>query len=125
MKAAQVEEADRDLAAMRLQRVVRTARHDKLGELGREEALQSAKAFDQRDLLGDALLECAVPFLQLPRVLRFTVAQPLLLQAGADTRPQQHGIEGLGQVILRSQLDAAYDALDLVDRRDHQHRDVP
>ena len=124
-EAAQIEKADRDLAAMGLQRVVRPACHDELGELRREEALQSAEPLDQRDLLRDALLERAVPLLQLPRVLRFTVAQPLLLQAGADAGPQQYGVEGLGKVVLRPQLDAAHDALDLVDCRDHQHGDVP
>ncbi len=55
-------------------------------------------------------------------MLRFPVAQPLLLEAGADARPQQHGVERLGKVVLRPQLDAAHDAVDLVEGRDHQDR---
>ena len=39
------------------------------------------------------------------------VAQPLLLEAGADARAQQHGVEGLGQIVLGAQLDAADDAV--------------
>ena len=37
---------------------------------------------------------------------------------------QQHGIEGLGQVVLRAALNAFHDALDLIESRNHDDRDV-
>ena len=44
------------------------------------------------------------------------VAQSLLLEARADARLEQHRIDGLGQVVLGTQLDAAHDALDPFER---------
>ena len=52
----------------------------------------------------------------------FAIAKALLVEAGVDARPQQHRIEGLGQVVLGARLDTADDAVDLVDGRDHDHR---
>jgi hypothetical protein len=53
------------------------------------------------------------------------IAQSLLFQARADARAQERRVERLGKVILGAELDAAYDAFDLVDRRDHDYRQVP
>ncbi len=50
------------------------------------------------------------------------VAHPLLFQARADPRPEQRRIERLGQVVFRTQLDAAHHAFHLVERRDHDDR---
>ena len=58
------------------------------------------------------------------QVLELDVAQPFLLEAGANARPQQHGIERLGQVILRAALDAPHHARHVVERRDHDDRNV-
>ena len=52
------------------------------------------------------------------------VVQPLLRQARVDPRAQDHRIERLREVVVGAGLDAANDAVDLVDRRDHDHRDV-
>ena len=52
------------------------------------------------------------------------VVQPLPFQAGAEARLQQHLIEGLEQIIDRTELDAAYDAGHLVERRDHDDGQV-
>ena len=52
------------------------------------------------------------------------VVQPLPFQAGAEARLQQHLIERLEQVIDRTELDAAYDAGHLVERRDHDDGQV-
>ena len=52
------------------------------------------------------------------------IAQALLLEAGADPRPEQHAVERLRQIVLGAELDAADHALDLVHGRDHDHRDV-
>ena len=52
------------------------------------------------------------------------VAQPLLFQAGAEPRLQQHLIERLEQIIDGTELDAAHDAGHLVERRDHDDGQV-
>ena len=52
------------------------------------------------------------------------IAQALLLQARAHPRAQQHRVEGLGEIVLRAQLDAADHRVHLVERRDHQDGDV-
>jgi hypothetical protein len=41
------------------------------------------------------------------------VTQPLLLQAGADPRPQQDRIERLGEIVVGARLDAADDRIEL------------
>ena len=53
------------------------------------------------------------------------VVQPFALQAGTDAGAQQGRIERLGQVIFRTQLDAADDAVDLVDGGNHDHWNMP
>ena len=44
------------------------------------------------------------------------VAQPFLLEAGIYPCPQQQRIEGLGQIVLGTELDAGDDALKLLER---------
>src|SRR5262249_14213804 len=46
-------------------------------------------------------------------------------QAGADAGTQQGRIERFGQVVFSAQLDAANDAVDLVDGGNHNDGDVP
>ncbi len=55
----------------------------------------------------------------------FAIAQPLALQRGVDAGVEQDRIEGLWEVVFRPGLDAAHDAVDLVERRDHDHRHMP
>ena len=76
------------------------------------------------DLLGDAPLQRPVELRELPALLRLPVVQALLLQARADPRLQQHRLERLAEIVLGAELDAAHDAVELVQRRDHEHRDV-
>ena len=123
-EAAKVEEDDGDLAAVGAERIVGAAGHDQLGELGREEPLQPAQALHLGDLVLDALLERPVPLGQLQRVLGLLITEPLLLEAGPDPGSQQHGVAGLRQVVLGAELDRPDHARCLVERRDHQHRDV-
>jgi hypothetical protein len=52
------------------------------------------------------------------------VAQPLLVERGVDPRPQQDRIERLRQVVFGAGLDRTHDAVELVERRDHDDRDV-
>ncbi len=52
------------------------------------------------------------------------VVELLLRQPRVDPRTEQGRIEGLRQVVVCPDLDAADDAVDLVDGRDHDHRDV-
>ncbi len=61
----------------------------------------------------------------LLQIRLFQVAQPLLLQAGVQARPQQHRVERLGQVILGAHFDASYGALYLIQSRNDNDRDVP
>ena len=52
------------------------------------------------------------------------VVEPFLLQACAHPRLQQHGVEGLAEVIVGAELDAPHHAVHLVQRGDHEHGDV-
>jgi len=63
----------------------------------------------------------ALDFLQVGQL---AVAQPLLLQARADARLEEHGLEGLRQVVLGAALDAAHHAGQVVERGDHDHGHV-
>src|SRR6266487_4242235 len=56
--------------------------------------------------------------------LAFHLVETLLRQCGVDPSAQENRIEGLGEVILGADLDTADDSVDLVDRRDHDHRHV-
>ena len=52
------------------------------------------------------------------------LVESLLEQACADPRPQDHGVERLREVVVGTDLDAADDAVRLVDGGDHDHGDV-
>ena len=52
------------------------------------------------------------------------VVEPSLGQPRVDPRPEDHGVERLREVVVGPRLDAADDALDLVDGGDHDHRHV-
>ena len=56
--------------------------------------------------------------------LLLLVAQPLLLEARADARLQQHRIDRLVQVVLGAELDAAHDVVDAFERRGDDDRQV-
>jgi hypothetical protein len=91
---------------------------------GREEALEPVQPLELRDLVGDAALQRLVHLGQRAAVARLLVVQALLLQAGAHPRLEQHGLERLAEIVLGAELDAARHAVQLVQRRDHEHRDV-
>jgi hypothetical protein len=97
---AQVEEDHGDLAPVALEWVLGAPRHDQLGELGREEALEPRELLELGHLLAHASLERLVPLRQLARAARILIAQALLLEAGSDARPQEHRLEGLGEIVL-------------------------
>ncbi len=61
---------------------------------------------------------------ELADQLALLVAQALLLEARADARVQQHRVDRLRQVVLGAHLDAVDDAVELVERRRHDHRDL-
>jgi hypothetical protein len=61
---------------------------------------------------------------ELADELPLLVAEPLLLQARPHARLEEHGVDGLEEIILRAHLDAAGHAVHLFDRRQHHHRDV-
>ena len=61
---------------------------------------------------------------ELPEQLALLVPEPLLLEARADARPEQHRVHRLEEVVLGAHLDAPGDAVHLLDRRHHHHRDV-
>jgi hypothetical protein len=52
------------------------------------------------------------------------IAQPLLLEARADARLEQHRIDGLRKVVLGAQFDAAHYALDAFERRRDENGQV-
>ena len=52
--------------------------------------------------------------------LLLLVAQPLLLEARADARLEQHDVDRLRQIVLGAELDRAHDVVDALERRrDH------
>jgi hypothetical protein len=51
--------------------------------------------------------------------------QALLLQRRAHPRPQQHGVEGLGQVVLGAEFDPFHHVVQVGQGRDHDDRNPP
>ena len=60
----------------------------------------------------------------LLEVLALEVVEALARDAGVDARAQQDRAERLGQVVVGAELDAAHDAVGLLDGGDHDHRQV-
>ncbi len=89
-----------------------------LSDLRRQNVPQQGFGFAAlRFSLADGELELGVLALLL-------IPQALLLQAGADAGAQQHRIEGLAEIILGATLDAAHHAVNLVERGNHDHRNI-
>ena len=63
-------------------------------------------------------------FLQPHEISPHLVAKALLFQQGANACTQQNRVEGLVEVILGAKLNAPDDAVDLVERRNHDDRNV-
>ena len=61
---------------------------------------------------------------ELADQLALLIAKALLLEARSDARVQQHRVDRLGQVVLCAHLDALDHAVELVEGRRHDHRDV-
>ncbi len=55
----------------------------------------------------------------------FLVAQLLFLQGGGDAGPKHDRVEGLGHEVLGPGFDAAHGAFHVVQRRQHDDRNVP
>ena len=56
------------------------------------------------------------------QVAALALAPALALEAGADPGAQQDRVERLGEIILGTSLDAADNGIDLLQARDHDHR---
>ena len=80
------------------------------------------------DLAGQDVAQQDLVFLPLQldpfQVAALAIAPALALQAGADPRPQQDGVERLRQIVLCAALDAPDHAVGLLQAGDHDHRDV-
>ena len=50
------------------------------------------------------------------------VHEPLAFETRADSRPQQHTVERLRQIVDRAHLNAPHDAIEFVQRGDHDDR---
>ena len=129
-EAAHVAKHHRDLPAVALQKVIAAGQHD-IRQLRWQEATQLVQPLDLAHLLRNACFELRVPCAKLRRLAGdsreqrlLLVVQPLFLDAGADSRLEQYRVERLRQVVFRALLDATYDALHLVQRGNHDHRDV-
>ena len=106
-EAAQVAEDGRDDPPVTAQERLAVGARDQLGDLGREEAGQlGALAVDG------------------PQVVALEVAQALGGQRGREAGLEDGGVERLGQVVGGAHLDAADDAVELVDGRDDDDRQV-
>ncbi len=62
--------------------------------------------------------------LQFDRERLLAVTQLFSFQRCIDTRGKQHRIKRFRNIVFGSRLDAAYDAVDLVECRDHNDRDM-
>jgi hypothetical protein len=91
---------------------------------GEKKRLSRPETLELANLLGHALLQRLVELRQLAAIAELVVVEPLLLQAGAHPRLQQHGVERLAQVVVGAELDAPHHALHLVQGGDHEHGDV-
>ena len=88
---------------------------DERRDLGREEPAQLLLlALDRPQQLG---LPC--------RGFDLEVVEALARERGPDPGPEDLRVERLRQVVGGAHLDAAQDAVQLVDARDHDHRQVP
>ena len=77
-EAAQVDEHHRDLATVRLERIIDLPRQDQVADARRHEALEAREAFDLGHLLGDALFQGRIRLAQAP------LAQAARHHAGGD-----------------------------------------
>jgi len=77
-----------------------------------------------QEVLLDLPADLELPF-ELARVVALSVLEPLLLERGRNAGAKHDRVEGLGQVVRGAELDRAGDAVDLVDGRDHDDRNVP
>ena len=57
-------------------------------------------------------------------VVPLGIVGTLPFEAGVDARLEQDGVEGLGQVVFRAQLDAAHHAVHFAQGGDHDDRDM-
>ena len=117
-----VEKNDRDFAAMALQRILRAAGNDQLRELRREEALEPPEPLQFRHLLCDALLQRAVPLLELRRLLEHRILQRLDAQHRLDAAHKRRLIDGFGQVLICSGFEARHRVLRIGLRGDQDDR---
>ena len=105
-EASQVEEHDGDLAPVGLQGIVGAARHDELGELRREEALEAAELLELAHLLLDAPLERPVPLGALLGEPLHGVVEVLDPQHRLDAGHQRRLVHRLRQVLVAARLEA-------------------
>ena len=103
------------------ERVLGASLHDQLGELGREEALESAQALELRHLLLDAPLQRLVPLAELARLSLDRVVELLDPQKGAHAREQLGLIDRLGEEVVGPGLEAVDPLLGRIERRHHDH----
>ena len=60
----------------------------------------------------------------MPQIHLFDVPQALLFERRTDPGAQHRRIERLRQVVFRPEFDALNNPLDLIERRDHDHRNI-
>ena len=93
----------------RLEGIVGATRHDELGELGREEALEAAELLELADLVLDAALERPVPLGALLGEVLHGVVEVLDPEHGLDPGHQRRLIHGLRQVLVAPGFEAGDD----------------
>src|SRR5207302_10610458 len=102
---AQVDEHDGDVAAMGLEGVGGTAGHDQLGEVRREEALETPERLELGDLLRDTPLQGLIELVELAPISSFLIVESLFLETSTDPGLKKHWVERLGEVVLGAELD--------------------
>src|SRR5207302_1031421 len=81
-----------------------TAGHDQLGEVRREEALETPEPLELGDLLRDTPLQGLVELGELAPISSLLIVESLFLETSTDPSLEQHGVERLGEVVLGAEL---------------------
>src|SRR5207245_7026330 len=113
-----------DRARMGREGVGGTAGNDRLAEGRQEEALETPEPLELGDLLRDTPLQSLIELGELAPISSFLIVESLFLETSTDPGLKKHWVERLGEVVLGAELDAPHHTVDLVERRDHENRDI-
>src|SRR5262245_32484371 len=125
-KASQVTKERSNLASVTLELLLHPRCNNQISDLWRKEAPQLSHTLDFAELIGHSLFQSFVPGGKLSglrgkvsRLRRHLIMQPFAFQRCTHARSEKSGLEWFWQVVLGAKFDAANNAVELTDRRDH------